>query len=60
MFDVITSDQQPRIDRLQLAALCGLMLLGAAFVYSATMASGLSSAVPLYDQMWFRQIIWYR
>ena len=59
MFDVITSDQQPRIDRLQLAALCGLMLLGAAFVYSATMASGSSSMVPLYNQMWFRQIIWY-
>ena len=57
--NVITSDQQPRIDRLQLAALCGLMLLGAVFVYSATMTSGSSSMVPLYNQMWFRQIIWY-
>jgi rod shape determining protein RodA len=59
MFDVITNEQQPRIDRLQVAALCGLMLLGAAFVYSAMMASGSFSTAPLYDQMWFRQIIWY-
>ena len=36
MFDVGLNEHQARVDKLQLAALCGLMLLGAAFVYSAT------------------------
>ena len=44
-------------DRLQLAALVGLMFMGAAFVFSATVVN--QSLVPWYDEMWIRQIIWY-
>src|SRR6266436_337722 len=53
------SESQSRIDRLQIAALCGLMVLGALFVYSATMVSETALSAPLYKQIWFRQIIWY-
>src|SRR5262249_23391173 len=59
MFDVINSAQQSRVDKLQLAALAGLMLIGVAFVYSATMIGESANAVPIYDQLWFRQIVWY-
>jgi len=48
-----------RLDRLQLAAVAGLVLLGAAFVYSATMVSDAAATTPLYAQSWFRQVVWY-
>jgi len=57
MFDPSLNDHQRRLDRLQIAALCGLMLLGAAFVYSARMASEANTV--WYGQSWFRQIVWY-
>jgi rod shape determining protein RodA len=57
MFDPSLNEHQRRLDRLQIAALCGLMLLGAAFVYSARMASEVNTA--WYSQSWFRQLIWY-
>ena len=47
MFDANLNERQSRIDRLQLAALLGLMLLGAAFVYSATMVSESARPAPL-------------
>ena len=56
MFDANLNEPQHRIDRLQLFGLIGLMLLGTAFVYSATRAG---DSVLLYNQMWFRQIVWY-
>ncbi len=59
MFDPGLNEHQVRIDRLQLAALVGLMLVGAAFVYSATMVSEAVSTVSWYRQSWFRQIVWY-
>ncbi|HWD91171.1 MAG TPA: FtsW/RodA/SpoVE family cell cycle protein [Verrucomicrobiae bacterium] len=59
MFDVINNAQQSRVDKLQLAALAGLMFVGVAFVYSATMIGETASSLPIYDQLWFRQIIWY-
>src|SRR5258707_15710576 len=59
MFDVINNAQQSRVDKLQLAALACLMFVGVAFVYSATMIGETANALPLYDQLWFRQIIWY-
>src|SRR5258708_1437250 len=52
-------ESQSRIDRMQIAALWGLMVLGALFVYSATMVTETAVSAPLYKQIWFRQIIWY-
>src|SRR5436190_340326 len=59
MFDAGLNEHQARLDKLQLAALCGLMLLGAAFVYNATMASEGAVTLAWYRQSWFRQIVWY-
>jgi len=50
---------QGRFDRLQIAALVGLMFLGAAFVYSATMVNESLTSLPLLKQSWMRQIVWY-
>jgi rod shape determining protein RodA len=47
-----------RPDRLQFLALAGLMFIGAAFVYSATMVGSAADAA-WYDQSWVRQLIWY-
>ena len=59
MFENYLSESQARIDKLQIAALCGLMLLGLAFVYSATMVGEAATTLPLYNQAWFRQLVWY-
>jgi rod shape determining protein RodA len=59
MFEAILSERRARLDRLQVAAVFGLMLLGAAFVYSATMANQSFSSMPWYNQSWVRQIVWY-
>ncbi len=59
MFDPSLNEHQVRVDRLQLAALLGLMLVGVAFVYSATMGSEASTTLAWYRQSWFRQIVWY-
>jgi len=59
MFDADLNERQPRLDRVHLVALVGLMLVGAAFVYSATMVSESARLAPWYNQSWFRQIVWY-
>lgn len=59
MFDANLNERQARVERVQLVALCGLMLLGAAFVYSATMVTEVALSQPWYAQAWFRQIVWY-
>ena len=59
MFEPGLTDTQSRLDRLQLGGLCLLMLIGAAFVYSATTASDAGGDAPIYNQMWFRQLVWY-
>lgn len=59
MFEATLNDRQPRIDKLQLFALFGLMLIGVAFVYSATMVSESFRSLPWYSQSWIRQIVWY-
>jgi rod shape determining protein RodA len=48
-----------KFDKLQFAALAGLMFLGAAFVYSATMANDSAGLLSWYQQAWVRQIFWY-
>jgi rod shape determining protein RodA len=59
MFEATLTERTPRLDRLQLSAVTVLMCVGAAFVYSATMAGQSGSVTHLYDEMWFRQVIWY-
>ena len=56
---LLNQEHHERFDRLQLAALAGLMLIGTLFVYSATMANPAMAALPWYDQTWLRQIVWY-
>ena len=58
MFDASLNEHQRTLDRLQLAALGALMLIGCAFIYSATMVNNVPS-LPWYSQSWFRQIVWY-
>jgi rod shape determining protein RodA len=52
-------NERRKLDRLQLAALVGLMFIGAAFVFSATMANQAASTLPWYGQIWVRQMVWY-
>jgi rod shape determining protein RodA len=53
------NERKETFDRLQLAALVGLMFLGAAFVYSATMANDAVAVLSWWQQPWVRQIVWY-
>jgi rod shape determining protein RodA len=46
-------------DRLLLAAVGGLMLIGTAFVLSATTVNESAATLPWYAQSWVRQIVWY-
>src|SRR5215510_8655796 len=59
MFTALFSESQSRIDRLQLVALCALMLIGGLFVYSATMVTESTMMAPWFKQIWLRQIFWY-
>ena len=55
MFDRALNPPSSRLDKLQLAAIGGLMIIGAAFVYSATLTRE-GAAVAWYGQSWFRQV----
>ncbi|TAK92728.1 MAG: hypothetical protein EPO07_19180, partial [Verrucomicrobia bacterium] len=59
MFEATLNERQNRLDRLQIASVLGLMLVGVAFVYSATMVNDFVAALPLLKQLWLRQIVWY-
>jgi len=59
MINLPINERHNRLDRLHLAALAGLMVLGTAFVYSATMVNESAVALPWYDQTWVHQIVWY-
>ncbi len=72
MFTANLNAPESRIDRVQLAALGGLMVLGVAFVYSATMVNEplgfwaqyrdvtlVEFARWLIGEFFFRQIVWY-
>jgi rod shape determining protein RodA len=58
MFSTGTTPRES-FDRLQIAALVGLMFIGTAFVFSATMVNDFAAALPWFDQTWVRQIVWY-
>jgi rod shape determining protein RodA len=59
MFEDALNEHHPRVDRLQLLSLLCLMALGTAFVFSATTAGDSGSSAPLYNQLWFRQLVWF-
>jgi rod shape determining protein RodA len=59
MVDPSINEHHRRLDRLQLAALAALMFIGAAFIYSATLANPTEAAKAWFAQSWFHQIIWY-
>ncbi|MGH8023604.1 MAG: FtsW/RodA/SpoVE family cell cycle protein [Limisphaerales bacterium] len=59
MVDPSINEHAPRLDRLQLAGLAGLMVIGTLFVASATLANPDVAAEAWYHQMWVRQILWY-
>jgi len=59
MVDPSLNERQTGLDRLQLAALAGLMFIGTMFICSATTSSPGLAAAPWYDQSWVRQLVWY-
>jgi len=59
MPEVFINERKESFDRLQIAALVGLMFIGTAFVYSATMANDAGATLAWWQQPWVRQIIWY-
>src|SRR5688572_11784964 len=59
MLQPLFSENHSRVDRLQLATVFVLMLVGLAFVYSATMVTESAMSAPLYKQLWIRQMVWY-
>jgi rod shape determining protein RodA len=59
MVDPSINEHAPRLDRLQLAGLAGLMVIGTLFVASATLANPDVAALAWYHQMWLKQILWY-
>jgi len=54
----IGKESQSRVDWLLMLAIAGLMAVGVAFIYSATMAHESSSIIPWHAQFWVRQVIW--
>ena len=47
-------------DWLLFVALFGLMIVGALFIYSATMVNAATASASLFSQRWFRQVVfWY-
>jgi rod shape determining protein RodA len=59
MVDPSINEHAPRLDRLQLAGLAGLMLIGTLFVASATLADPSVAGLAWYHQIWLKQILWY-
>jgi len=59
MNSIALNESAPRLDRLQIAGIVGLMLVGVAFVFSATMVNEAAANLPIIKQLWFRQIVWY-
>src|SRR5580698_8764062 len=59
MVDPSINEHAPRLDRLQLAGLAGLMVIGTLFVASATLANPDVAAMAWFHQTWVKQILWY-
>lgn len=59
MFPLALNERQSKVDWLLLVAIGGLMLLGVAFVYSATMANESAGVLPWYRHRFIMQGVWY-
>lgn len=59
MFEATLNEKPAGLDKLQIVAVFGLMVIGAAFVYSAQMFRASAVLLALTDQWWVRQIVWY-
>jgi len=72
MFEATLNESRTRVDRLLIAAIAGLMIVGLMFVYSATMVNEPVGALQQFhdlsfsaflswmlDELFFRQFIWY-
>jgi rod shape determining protein RodA len=59
MFEPSLQNKQPRIAWSMLAAAAGLMILGAAFIYSATLSQEAGGLQAWYEQNYFKQVVWY-
>ncbi|MGH7950442.1 MAG: FtsW/RodA/SpoVE family cell cycle protein [Limisphaerales bacterium] len=59
MVDPSINEHGGKLDRLQLFALAGLMIVGTMFVFSATMANPNMADLPWFRQIWIHQIVWY-
>jgi rod shape determining protein RodA len=51
--------REPRLDWLMVGAVFGLMVFGVLFIFSVTMARDGAEDLSLWDQVFFKQIIWY-
>jgi rod shape determining protein RodA len=52
-------DRHSPVDWVMLLALVGLMIIGVAFIYSATVVQDSLSIRPWYRQYYFQQVVWY-
>jgi len=51
--------REPRLDWLMVAGLFGLMVFGVLFIYSATMSRESAQDMAIWNQTYFKQIVWY-
>ncbi len=59
MYEEGLNVRKSRVDWPMMLALLGLMLVGVAFIYSATSVSDLGTSSPWFRQRFLRQAIWY-
>jgi rod shape determining protein RodA len=59
MFDQNLNERESPIEWPMLLALTGLMVIGAAFIYSATANNDMFRHLAWYRQPWFKQVVFY-
>ena len=59
MFERTLNERRSRVDWLMLASVVGLMFTGLLFIYSATVAHESANVTAWYNELWFRQLLWY-
>jgi len=59
MFESSLNQREPRTKQQMLVALLGLMILGAAFIYSATSVNESARQLAWYRQPCFKQVVFY-